>query len=80
MDALRKAAEYFRKHNQIAYTIETYLKMGDHPNLLELYIDTQQWDEAMKLIETHSKQVDAKKFWLPYAHWLAVNDRYYMMK
>ena len=70
LEALEKAAYYFRKMNQTQHTIETYLKIGDLENLLELYVEAQQWDEAMKLIENNSK-LDAKKFWLPYAHWLA---------
>lgn len=50
LEALAKAAQYFRKGGMYQYAIETYLKMGDNENLLDIYIDRQMWDEAMKLI------------------------------
>lgn len=33
------------------------------------------WDDAAKLLETNVK-LDSVKFYLPYANWLAVHDRF----
>lgn len=74
-EALTKSANYFRKHSHTQYTMETYHKLQDYALLLELFIELQQWDEAMKLIE-QNVSIDATKFWLPYAHWLAIHDRF----
>eukprot|EP01116_Phalansterium_solitarium_P016577 TRINITY_DN3872_c0_g3_i3.p1 TRINITY_DN3872_c0_g3~~TRINITY_DN3872_c0_g3_i3.p1 ORF type:complete len:1186 (+),score=383.77 TRINITY_DN3872_c0_g3_i3:201-3758(+) len=75
MASLKKAAEIFRVHGQFQYTIECYLKMGDYENLLDLYIETQQWDEAHKIVDMNPK-MELTKFYLAFAHWLAVNDRF----
>jgi intraflagellar transport protein 122 len=75
VEGLSKAAGYFRKHGHIQYTTETYMKIGDLENMLDLYIESHQWDEAFKLLETTPK-LDASKFYLPYANWLAVHDRF----
>ncbi|KAH6577809.1 hypothetical protein BASA50_009124 [Batrachochytrium salamandrivorans] len=71
---LGKCAYYFRKHNHHAYAIETYIKMGDFANQLQLYIDNQQWDDAFLIGETHPEF--NKQIYLPYGHWLAMNDRF----
>ncbi|PRP80717.1 hypothetical protein PROFUN_11590 [Planoprotostelium fungivorum] len=74
--ALEKAAEYFKSHGQTQYAIETYLRIGNQSAVLSLYTESQRWDEAMRLIESGETKVDVKRFWLPYAHWLAIHDRF----
>jgi intraflagellar transport protein 122 len=44
-------------------------------NLLDLYIESHQWEDATRLLEANPK-LDSAKFYLPYANWLAVHDRF----
>ena len=48
--------------------------MGDFKSLVAIYIEQQKWDAALKIIEAHSEL--AADVYLPYAHYLAINDRY----
>lgn len=47
--------------------------MGDFKSLVSIYIEQQKWDAALKLIEAHPEL--AADVYLPYAHFLAINDR-----
>jgi hypothetical protein len=53
---------------------EIYLKMGDFKSLVAIYIEQQKWEAALKVIEAHPEL--AADVYLPYAHYLAINDRY----
>ncbi|KAI9343877.1 WD40-repeat-containing domain protein [Zopfochytrium polystomum] len=72
--ALSRCLFFFRKHNNHIYAAECLVKMGDLSHLLHLHIELQQWDEAFRIAETHPEF--ASQIYLPYANWLAVNDRY----
>lgn len=48
--------------------------MGDFKSLVAIYIEQQKWDAALKVIESHPEL--AADVYLPYAHYLAINDRY----
>ncbi|KAI8996741.1 hypothetical protein BC832DRAFT_598279 [Gaertneriomyces semiglobifer] len=62
---LERCLQLFRKNAQYAYAIETLTKIGRFEQLLELHIELLHWDEAFRL-----------KLHLPYARWLAMNDRF----
>ncbi|KAJ3332247.1 hypothetical protein HDU76_000838 [Blyttiomyces sp. JEL0837] len=72
--ALSRCLYFFRKHNNHTYAAECLVKMGDISHLLSLHIELQQWDEAFRIAETHPEF--ASQIYLPYANWLAINDRY----
>ena len=40
---------------------------------MEVYMETEKWDEAFLLLNQHPEM--AHKVYLPYAGWLANNDR-----
>jgi intraflagellar transport protein 122 len=71
---LSQCVHYFRKQNHHAYATETLVKMGDISHLLELHIDLQHWEDAFQLAEMHPEFNE--RIYLPYARWLAMNDRF----
>ncbi|KAH0630208.1 hypothetical protein JD844_012935 [Phrynosoma platyrhinos] len=73
-EPLTKCAYYFKKLLNHGYAAETYMKIGDLKALIQLYVETQQWDEAFALCEKHPEFKD--DVYVPYAQWLAENDRF----
>ncbi|KAJ7316950.1 hypothetical protein JRQ81_003112 [Phrynocephalus forsythii] len=73
-EPLSKCAYYFKKLLNHGYAAETYMKIGDLKALIQLYVETQQWDEAFALCEKHPEFKD--DVYVPYAQWLAENDRF----
>ncbi|XP_054834278.1 intraflagellar transport protein 122 homolog [Eublepharis macularius] len=73
-EPLSKCAYYFKKLLNHGYAAETYMKIGDLKALIQLHVETQQWDEAFALCEKHSEFKD--NVYVPYAQWLAENDRF----
>ncbi|KAI8842583.1 WD40-repeat-containing domain protein [Chytridium lagenaria] len=73
-DWLQQHPPTLKKHNHHAYAAECLVKLGDISHLLNLHIELQQWDDAFRIAETHPKF--AQQIYLPYANWLAMNDKY----
>ncbi|XP_072576359.1 intraflagellar transport protein 122 homolog isoform X5 [Vulpes vulpes] len=73
-EPLLMCAYYFKKLDNPGYAAETYLKIGDLKSLVQLYVETQRWDEAFALGEKHPEFKD--DIYVPYAQWLAENDRF----
>ncbi|KAL4432520.1 hypothetical protein ABPG74_013374 [Tetrahymena malaccensis] len=71
---IEQCAAYFKKAKLHQYTKEAYLKLQDNKALLQLSIDLEKWDEAMTLAKAHPEFMEMVK--LPYANWLAKQDRY----
>ncbi|KAI9332491.1 WD40-repeat-containing domain protein [Obelidium mucronatum] len=72
--ALSRCLYYFRKYNHHPYAAECLIKMGDITHLLSLHIELMQWEEAFRIAETYPEY--SQQIYLPYATWLAMNDRY----
>ncbi|KAJ3351285.1 hypothetical protein HDU83_009012 [Entophlyctis luteolus] len=72
--ALNRCLFYFKKFNHHAYAAECLMKMGDISQLLALHVELMQWEEAFKIVETYPEFT--QQIYLPYANWLATNDRY----
>ncbi|KAJ3115409.1 hypothetical protein HK098_006954, partial [Nowakowskiella sp. JEL0407] len=72
--ALQKCVMYFRHHNHTEYAIETLVKLGDVPSLLQLYVEMQNWDDAFRVTELHPEY--QREMYVPYADWLATKDRF----
>lgn len=71
---LALCADYLLKHKQYFIAAEVYRKMGDIDNLASVYVKSCQWDEAFKLVNQYSQLKES--VYLPYARWLAENDRF----
>jgi intraflagellar transport protein 122 len=75
VEVLRLCAGYFEEAEEEAYCKEVYMKLDDYSNLMQLYVKKQNWAEATKLADEHEGKFD-KSVFLPYAEWLAVQDRF----
>ncbi|CAM9228975.1 unnamed protein product, partial [Ascophyllum nodosum] len=54
---------------------EAYLKMDDITNVVALYVQSQNWSEAVKLSQEYEGKFDSSVF-LPYALWLGDQGRF----
>ena len=72
--AITECGQYFRQHRATAFAIEAYEKIGDHRSLLMLHVEAQSWDNAFRLLERFP--AFTSDVYLPYAAWLAMNDRF----
>lgn len=71
---LSLCADYLVRHKQFFNACEVYKKIGDVKKLAEIYIKSFQWEEAFNLVTLYP---DLKEqVYLPYATWLAENDRF----
>lgn len=66
--------KYFKEMNHHTYAKQAILKLGDIKALMALHIEFHQWEEALAQLKTHPQFAD--KVYLPYADWLAANDRF----
>ncbi|XP_017682599.1 PREDICTED: intraflagellar transport protein 122 homolog isoform X3 [Lepidothrix coronata] len=73
-EPLDKCAFYFKQLDNPGYAAETYMKVGDVKALVQLHVDTHHWEEALALSEKHPEFKD--DVYVPYAQWLAENDRF----
>mmetsp|Transcript_14244 Transcript_14244/g.14234 ORF Transcript_14244/g.14234 Transcript_14244/m.14234 type:complete len:202 (-) Transcript_14244:1051-1656(-) len=67
-------SKYFKENHNHTYAKQALLKLGDIKGLMALHIEFHQWDEALNQLKTHPQYAD--KVYLPYADWLAANDRF----
>ncbi|NWS11626.1 IF122 protein, partial [Pachyramphus minor] len=73
-EPLDKCAFYFKQLDNPGYAAETYMKVGDLKALVQLHVQTHHWEEALALSEKHPEFKD--DVYVPYAQWLAENDRF----
>lgn len=71
---LRQAAQIFREAKNHKHAKEAYTKLGDTKSLVILHVESEKWDEAFNLVRSHPQHSD--EVHLPYAKWLALNDRF----
>eukprot|EP01064_Diplonema_japonicum_P000248 TRINITY_DN10184_c2_g1_i1.p1 TRINITY_DN10184_c2_g1~~TRINITY_DN10184_c2_g1_i1.p1 ORF type:complete len:1221 (+),score=188.38 TRINITY_DN10184_c2_g1_i1:64-3726(+) len=74
--AIQLCGKYFRKHNVHAYGKEAYEKIGDMKSLMQLHVEMQKWDEAFRLLNAAQGLTNVADVFLPYAEWLALNDKF----
>ena len=71
---LQRIAEILKKMQQFVLAVEVLNKLGDTRNLIKLFVDSQQWEEALPLADKYPEYKD--DVFLPYATWLAEHDRF----
>eukprot|EP00906_Rhabdomonas_costata_P031099 RCo043952 len=74
VQAIRACGQYFRKHGVHQYAKEAFLKIADAKSLVQLHVEMLKWDDAFALLEGHPEF--AEDIYLPFAEWLALNDRF----
>ena len=73
-EEIELCAKYFKEMDNHTYAKQALLKLGDIKGLMALHIEFYQWEEALQQLKTHPQFAD--KVYLPYADWLAANDRF----
>ncbi|KAH8859092.1 Intraflagellar transport protein 122 like [Schistosoma japonicum] len=71
---LERCARSLTRLGEYAFAADCYAKYGDIENQLNLHIESHNWEEAFTLVEKH--HVYTRKVYLPYANWLAENDKF----
>jgi len=71
---LNMAVKAFRQHQHYAFAKEAIIKVGDVGMLISLHMESHRWDEAFQLCQQHPEY--AAQIYLPWAEWLAFNDRF----
>ncbi|CAH8492943.1 unnamed protein product [Schistosoma mattheei] len=71
---LECCARSLTRLGEYAFAADCYAKYGDIENQLNLYIESYNWEEAFSLVEKHHDYT--RKVYLPYANWLAENDKF----
>ncbi|GMI36406.1 hypothetical protein TrRE_jg11942 [Triparma retinervis] len=74
-EVLELCGQYYADADEDGFAKEVYLKLDDFSNLMQLYIKRKNWQDATRLAEEHEGKFD-KAVFLPYAEWLAVQDRF----
>ncbi|CAH8509487.1 unnamed protein product [Heterobilharzia americana] len=71
---LERCARSLARLGEYAFAADCYAKYGNIENQLNLYIESHSWEEAFSLAEKHRDYME--KVYVPYAHWLAENDKF----
>ena len=67
--------KFYSDADEDSYAKEVYVKLDDFSNLMQLYIRKENWIDATRLADEHEGKFN-KSVFLPYAEWLAVQDRF----
>jgi len=71
---LSMSAKAFRQHQNYNFAKEAIVKLGDVGMLVALHMESHRWDEAFQLCQSHPEY--SSQIYLPWAEWLAFNDRF----
>ncbi|XP_063677481.1 intraflagellar transport protein 122 homolog isoform X2 [Bolinopsis microptera] len=74
VEELRGCALHFKELGKYEFAAESYQKLGELSSLVELYIESHQWQEAFTLCEDHPEFKES--VYIPYANFLAENDKF----
>jgi intraflagellar transport protein 122 len=73
-ELLNKCGDYFRRMQMHNFAGEVYEKMGNIEELIELRMETHQWEEVFALAKRYPDLNNMALF--KYGQWLAENDRF----
>ena len=73
-ESLAKCAEHFKRMNMQNFAAEVYEKMGNIKELIELRMQSQQWDEVFALAKKYPDLNNLAHY--KYGQWLAENDKF----
>ena len=75
VDLLKKCAVLFIQLGKSKHAKEVYLKIGDSKSLVQLYVKMRKWEDAFGIMKQNPGQFE-KDVYLPYAEFLALNDKF----
>lgn len=73
-DSLNKCAEHFKRMNMPNFAAEVYEKMGNIKELIELRMESEQWEEVFALAKKYPDLNNTALY--KYGQWLAEKDRF----
>lgn len=73
-EALKKIADCFRQQGELENAVEVYKKLDEHGSVLQLYVDTKNWELAFTLVKKYPQFMSS--LYIPYARWLVENDKF----
>jgi intraflagellar transport protein 122 len=73
-ESLNKCGEYFKRMQLHNFAAEVYEKMGNIKELIELRMESHQWDEVFALSKKYPELNNLAHY--KYGQWLAENDRF----
>lgn len=72
--ALFKCVEYLRESGEYSdLIVDILVKMGNIDELVNFYVQKEEWQDAFKIIELHPELIE--NVCLPYADWLIHHDK-----
>jgi intraflagellar transport protein 122 len=71
---LQMSVKAFRHHQNHTFAKEAIVKLNDIEQLISLHMESHRWDEAFNLCQQYPKY--SAQIYLPWAEWLAFNDRF----
>eukprot|EP00051_Salpingoeca_urceolata_P027998 m.484376 g.484376 ORF g.484376 m.484376 type:complete len:1206 (+) comp23337_c0_seq1:143-3760(+) len=74
VEVLRRIAHWLRKLDQVPLAAEVYSKIGDQKRLVELFVESHRWQDALALAQRSPELT--QEVYVPYANYLAETDRY----
>jgi intraflagellar transport protein 122 len=75
VDLLKKCAVLFIQLGKPKHAKEVYVKIGDSKALVLLYVKMRKWDDAFGILKQNPGLYE-KDVYLPYAEYLALNDKF----
>ena len=75
VDLLKKCAVLFIQLGKSKHAKEVYLKIGDSKSLVLLYVKMRKWEDAFGIMKQNPGLYE-KDVYLPYAEYLALNDKF----
>lgn len=72
--ALILIAEHLKRLNQSTAAAELYRRLGDSAAVLNLHVEAKEWAQAFTLVQSQPQY--KALVYVPYAHWLAENDKF----
>jgi len=75
--ALELCGEYFVTGEQFDFAQQVWRKLGDPEKQMKMHVKLKQWEQAIAIADApDNKGKFDEEVFLPYAEWLAVNDKF----
>ncbi|VDK84326.1 unnamed protein product, partial [Litomosoides sigmodontis] len=74
VDVLRTIGKYLAKKEQYTFASHLFQSINDITSLITMYVDAALWNDAFIVAAKYQKYNE--EVYLPYARWLAENDRF----
>ncbi|GJQ71136.1 hypothetical protein Trydic_g1040 [Trypoxylus dichotomus] len=72
--SLLSIAEHLKRLRQSSAAAELYKRLGDSAAVLTLHVEAREWSQAFNLVQSQPQY--KALVYVPYAHWLAENDKF----